>query len=58
MLDHTATNLCNNGCKDEAKRLSEMNWIIAKRMENREMMVQCAAILAQMLTGDPARVDR
>jgi hypothetical protein len=53
-LDRAVIELCNQNRFDEARRLAELNWILAKRFDDEELMVQCASTLAQMLMGDPA----
>jgi hypothetical protein len=44
--------MSNSGSLEEARRLGELTWILAKRFANRDAMVQAAATLAQMMTGD------
>jgi hypothetical protein len=57
-LDRTTIELSNQGRKDEARRLGELNWILAKRFDNQDLMVQCASSLAQVLTFDSAPPGR
>jgi tetratricopeptide (TPR) repeat protein len=53
-LDRMVIELLNQGLIDRARRLAEMNWIVAKRSGDQELMMQCASSLAQVMTGDPA----
>jgi len=53
-LDRAAVDLCNQLRSKEARRLAEMNWVIAKQSGNQDLTVQCASTLAQMMTGDPS----
>jgi len=57
-LDNTATALSNQGEHAGARRLAEMNWILAQRSADQRLMTQCAATLAQLLVGDPSAADR
>jgi tetratricopeptide (TPR) repeat protein len=57
-MDHAATELSNQGHSQEARRLAELNWILASRLADRELMVRCACTLAQFMTGDPAAVEK
>jgi tetratricopeptide (TPR) repeat protein len=52
-LDRAVIDLINQDKQVEARRLAEMNWMLAKRMGDEDLMVQCAASLAQTMTGDP-----
>lgn len=45
--------LSNAGRPEQARRLGELAWILARGFENRDAMVQCAATLAQTMTSDP-----
>ncbi len=57
-FDRTATELSNRGEHAGARRLAEMNWILAKRSVDQRLVAQCAATLAQFLVGDPSAADR
>lgn len=57
-LDGTATELANQGQVVGARRLAELNWILAQRNDDQELMAQCAATLAQLLTGDASAAER
>lgn len=52
-LCEAAAALRNSGREHEARRLAELAWTLAERLENRDAMVQCAATLAQEMTSDP-----
>ena len=56
-LDRTVVDLSNQGLENQARRLAEMNWILATRLGDEELMVQCASTLAQMMIGDPSATD-
>jgi hypothetical protein len=57
-LDYAATDLEHRGRCAEARRLAELNWILANKLEDRDLMVQCAATLAQLMTGNLTAVER
>lgn len=57
-LDGAATQLANQGQLAGARRLAELNWILAQRNDDQELMAQCAATLAQLLTGDAPAAER
>lgn len=57
-LDYAATELEHQGLPSEARRLAELNWIIVNKLGDRTLMVQCAATLAQLMTGDLTAVDQ
>lgn len=52
-LDHLVIELMNHHKLVEARRLAELNIIVAKRLQNHILEVQCAFTLSQVLTGDP-----
>lgn len=57
-MDTLATELHNRGQTAGARRLAEMNWILAQRSDDASLMAQCAATLAQLLVGDPAAAEQ
>ena len=51
-LDRLAVQMDNQGHGAEARRLAEMNWILAQRTGSEDARVQCAATLGQLMAGD------
>ncbi len=57
-LDDVASQLASKGHTAAARRLAELNWLLARRAVNEDVAVRCAATLAQLMISDPAAVRR
>lgn len=57
-LNQLANQLIDSGQNAEARRLAELNWLLARRAADETVAVYCAATLAQLLSSDPAAVKR
>lgn len=57
-LNQLANQLVSSGQRAEARRLAELNWLLARHAANETVAVQCAATLAQLIGSDPGAVKR
>jgi tetratricopeptide (TPR) repeat protein len=57
-LNQLASQLATTGQNAEARRLAELNWLLARHAADETAAVQCAATLAQLLGSDQAAVKR
>jgi tetratricopeptide (TPR) repeat protein len=55
-LNHLANELVTAQRTAEARRLAELNWLLARRAADETTAVRCAATLAQLIGSDPAAV--
>lgn len=57
-LNRLAYQLSDSGQNAEARRLAELNWLLARHAADESVAIQCAATLAQFISPDPAAVRR
>ena len=57
-LDDAANQLVSEGQSAAARRLAELNWLLARHAGDEDVAVRCAATLAQLMISDPAAIRR
>jgi tetratricopeptide (TPR) repeat protein len=57
-LNRLANQLVASDQRGEARRLAELDWLLARHAADESVAVQCAATLAQLIGSDPAAVKR